>query len=419
MDERTDIGHAGQRQSEIAEVLDLGREHSWLGRHKWLLLVGAALIVGAGALIYLWLRPVPILYKTESVTRQDLSITVSATGTLEPVNKVDVGVEISGTLKEVLVDFNDQVKAGDVMARIDTEQLEAQKKQAEANLAQAKAQLAQARASVTEASAQASRAKVLKERGFVSDQGLETAIANASRANAAIAAAKAQVALAEAALDANKTNLDKAVIRAPIDGIVLSRLVEPGQTVAAAFQTPTLFTLAEDLSHMELQVDIDEADIGTVKAGQSALFTVDAYPGRNFSAKILAVHNAPETVQGVVTYEAVMAVTNDDLALKPGMTATADILVNHLENALTVPNAALRFTPEDAEPSPPQPLTDGSGRSQARVFVLSATGKPEPREIVVGASDGMRSGLVSGDLGEGLALITDIDTSATSGGAGQ
>jgi len=262
----------------------------------------------------------------------------------------------------------------------------------------------------------------LLSKGLSSQENLDIAEAAFKRAEASRAIAAAQVIQAEAVLDAEQTALSKAVIRSPIDGIVLKRSIEPGQTVAASFQAPVLFTLAEDLTKMELHVDIDEADVGQVRVGQSASFTVDAYPDRRFPGKILKVYNAPQVVQDVVTYEAILAVDNSALLLRPGMTATADIIVKRVEDALLVPNAALRFTPPaqgDSRgsnrpllPGPPLPEKDLSraivpGQAQQRVWTLEA-GRPVMVPLTIGVTDGRMTEVVEGDLAAGMPLLVDV-----------
>jgi len=287
-------------------------------------------------------------YRIQKTERGNLTITVTATGALEPTNEIDVGVEVSGTIKTVEADYNQHVKAGQVLARLDTSKLTAQVLQAKAALKSARAKVLRARADVRQTNLKLAQFKRVRKSsgGKVPSQvemdGAEAALA---RAQADELSALADVSKAEAELAFNETNLSKAIIRSPIDGIVLLRRVEPGQTVAASLQTPVLFTIAEDLARMELHVDVDEADVGQVKGGQSAVFTVDAYPNRNFSAQVTEVRFSPRTVQGVVTYETVLTVDNQDLALLPGMTATADIVVKYIEDALLIPNAALRFIP--------------------------------------------------------------------------
>ena len=261
MNEQTPVSAADPL---VAKALELEGAPPWWRTHLRLIIGASVVALALLAALTLLLWPTPVSYVTEPARIRSIQVHVSATGTLNPRNQVDVGVEVSGTLAEVLADFNDPVKAGDVLARIDTERLEAQRLQSTANLDQARANLNDAKAAALQARANYKRSLELHAREFVSDQGLDNARAARDRAEAAIASAAARVSLAEAALQSDETSLSKAIIRAPIDGIVLSRTVEQGQTVAATFQTPVLFTLAEDLSKMELYVDIDEADIGTI-----------------------------------------------------------------------------------------------------------------------------------------------------------
>lgn len=321
------------------------------GKGFLILLFVSAIVIAGG---FLWLRPsqdAPYQFKTAEVSLGELVVTVTATGSLEPVNQVDVGTEVSGTVKTVAVDFNEQVAEGQVLAELDTEKLSAQMLQAEAALASAQANYLEAQARVLETG---SSYKRLKKSWKISGgkvpslHDLEAAEALVKYAQAGEAAAKAKIDQTQADLDAKKSDLAKAIIRSPISGIVLNRSVEPGQTVAASLQTPVLFTLAEDLGKMELHVNVDEADIGQVHEGQSAIFTVDAYPDRRFPARIIQTRYAPLTENNVVTYETLLTVDNSELLLRPGMTASAEIIVQTLKDALLVPNAALRFTPPDS-----------------------------------------------------------------------
>lgn len=330
-------------------------------------------------------------FVTQDVVRQPLSVTVSATGTLAPRNEVDVGAEISGRLDAVLVDFNSVVKKGQVLARINTDQIEAQ-------LAQARATLSQAEATLRQDSATIRRYRALRASNALSPQEYDVAQGEYGRAQSGVAMARAQVKQYE-------TQLSKAIVRSPIDGIVLDRKVEPGQTVVAAMQTPVLFTLASDLKQMELDVDIDEADVGSIRPGQQATFAVDAYPARNFAAKLVDLHSAPKTVQGVVTYQGVLLVDNGDRVLKPGMTATAEIQAAHFEDVLVVPNGALRYTPpekytKDAIPAP-------TGARTGRVWVQSGS-SIEPRDLTLGATDGRFTQVVDGPIEAGDKVVTDI-----------
>ncbi len=415
---------------EIAATLGLDRRRSRLSRFwPWLLF----LAVGAGAIYYFYLqgsllrqeRPT-YRYATAPVERGDLVIRVSATGTLQPVNQVDVGSELSGTIRVVEVDYNDEVKRGQVLAWLDTDQLQAKVAQSRAAYAIARARLQEAEATLLETELQLKRCRELAAKSLCTPQELDTDRAAWERAKASRAIARAQITQAKAALESDETNLKKAAIRSPIDGMVLSRQIEPGQTVAASFQTPVLFTLAEDLRRMVLHVDIDEADIGQVREGMRASFTVDAYPGRRFPATITEVRFDPQDEDGVVTYEALLQVDNRELLLRPGMTATASIVTRRIGDALLIPNGALRFSP----PSPGRSSARGrssilaasmpwhgrggrqkrkrsgpeNGRGQ--VWVLKE-GTPAPVQVRLGLSDGRHTQLLEGDLREGQALVTD------------
>jgi len=369
-------------------------------------------------------------YRTEVVQRADLTAMVTATGNLQPTNQVDVGIEVSGTIASVEVDFNDQVQIGQVLARLDTSKLDAQLRKSGASLAAAQARVEQMRATMTESHKNLQRLQRIREisnRKLPSEQELDTAEATYTRAQTEVDSALAAVTEAEATLKLNQTDIDKAVIRSPINGIVLVRAVEPGQTVAASFQAPVLFTLAEDLTKMELHVDVDEADVGQVHAGQVASFTVDAYPQREFPAQVLQVRYGAQAVDGVITYMTVLNVDNADLALRPGMTATADIIVQQVDNALLVPNAALRFTPPAPAvtdeggsvlgklmPRPPRATprlheTLSPDKMAQRVWVLRDTG-PEEIPIQIGATDGRFTQVLSGDIEAGLAVIVDVES---------
>jgi HlyD family secretion protein len=338
-------------------------------------------------------------------------VTVSATGTLQPESQVNVGAEISGRVDSVNVNFNDPVRQGQVLAVINTDQIRAQLAQAEAALAAAKASVMTSEATVTETADRRTRAQGLFTRGIVSQQDLQTAEADYARAVAAVAKAKADVQNAAAQIAAHQTTLGKAAIRSPIDGIVLDRKVEPGQTVASSFQTPVLFTLASDLKNMQLQVDIDEADIGQVHEGQMATFAVDAFPQRRFQAQLVSLRNAPKTDNGVVTYQGVLSVDNSEGLLRPGLTATADILTGESQDALLVPNGALRFTPPAAAATAPPLQRATNGQAVGRVWVLIA-GKPVARDLRIGRTDGRVTEVIAGDLKAGDRVITDTQTRA-------
>ncbi len=387
-------------KEEVESTLGLdGRGRRRRRRWPWVVLV--LLVVAAVIGTQTRDRAMPE-YVTEAAREGSLTVLVTATGTLQPTNQVDVGSEVSGLLADVLVDYNDSVTEGQVLARLDTQTLEARVASSRASLAVAEASLQQAEATVTEAQAKAARSRELAARNIASQQQLETDVAAAQRAVAQTASAKAQVTAARAQLAEMETQLRKAVIRSPIDGVIISREVRPGQTVAASFQTPVLFKLAEDLRHMELHLDLDESDVGQVREGQQAQFRVDAYPGRAFEATITSVRYNPRTVNNVVTYETVLSVANPDLALRPGMTATADILVNQKDRALLVPNRALRFLPpERAEAG------ESADDSGPRVWVVR-DGAAVPVPVETGLTNGEMTEVTSGDVASGTQVIVDV-----------
>lgn len=362
-------------------------------------------------------------FRTEAIRKDRLVVTVNATGTLQPTNEVEVGSELSGIVDTVFVDYNDRVSHGQVLARLDTRKFAADELQSRARLVAAEALLQERRASAVEAEAALRRMDAVRRasNGRVPSRlDYDAANATAARARALVASAEAEIQVARAKLDFDSTNLAKTEIRSPIDGVVLSREVEPGQTIAASLQAPKLFTLAEDLAQMELEVDVDEADVGQVREGQEATFTVDAYADRSFPAKITQLRYASETVNGVVSYKAVLQVANADLALRPGMTATADIVVATVADAALVPNEALRFVPPQdktdkrgllqklmpfgrrlSEPVPSAPRS-GNRRTVYRL----RDGSPEAVEIQVGLTDGRRTEVLSG-LDSGSEVIVD------------
>jgi HlyD family secretion protein len=383
-------------------------------------------------------------YIAEPVAERSLDITVTATGNLRPTNQVQVGSEVSGRIDRVLVDVNDRVAQGQVLAQINTDVIQDQIKQAQANLNSARASVAQAGATLDVDSAQLARLQeVYRLSGgkVPSKTELEAAQANVKRDRAGVASAQANVASAQAALSSSMTNRDRAVIRSPVSGVVLARQVEPGQTVAASFNTPTMFVLAEDLSAMQLRVNVDEADVGQVHPGQKATFTVDAYPGRAFPASVeridLASTNTATTAasgtsaaasgqaNSVVNYEARLAVGNPSGLLRPGMTATATIATDKTPKGLMVPNGALRFNPEDANKpqagggldvqvglaQEEQKATIGVG-SRQHVYVLKGDGTLEKYDVVVGPSNGRLTLVTSSKLKAGMKVVTGIKAKA-------
>ncbi len=391
-----------------------------------LLLILARIISGGAA------QP---LYATTELQRGDMAVHVTATGNLEPTNEVSVGSELSGLIDAVFVDINDKVIKDQPLAQIDPEKLDDAILRSAAALEQAKASVLQAEATVelTRASlARFEEVRRLSNGKVPSLTELDTARAESKRAVANLASAKASVSSAQAQLSTDRTNLAKATIRSPVDGVILSRQIEPGQTVAASFNTPTLFVIAEDLTSMKLEVKVDEADVGQVAQGQPTSFTVDAYPGKTFAAVITRVNvgsntydsentttaSATTTTSNVIAYGAVLSVNNEDLALRPGMTATASILTSQEEDVFAVPNAALRFQPateggDDLQfsmfrgrrDSTEQEVTVGRGARQT-LYALDEDGSPMEVPVVVGNTDGAWT-IVSGEaLQEGMQIVT-------------
>ena len=439
-----------QAQADLDAFLGTPPDSPWRRRAIWgggaVLLLGLLLLLtrcfnGSGENGYI----------TQDVRQGDLNVTVSATGNLAPTNQVEVGSEISGTVDKVLVDYNDRVVKGQTLAIIDTELLDETINQSRATLAARQADINQARATLADAEAQLNRfQQVYKLSGgkVPAKTEMETAIATRDRAAAAVKTAEANAVAAQADLSSNETRRDKAVIKAPVTGVVLARKIEPGQTVAASFNTPTLFILAEDLHSMQLEVAIDEADVGQVKSGQSATFTVDAYPGETFPARIQRVNvgsnnlsttssasssssaAAASSSSNVVAYDAILTVNNRSGKLLPGMTATADIAVNAVHNALLVPNGAFRFTPgQSSKGGQNQGLMSGMtarprfrrGAEQERkigagsrqtIYIVGSNGQPQPIQVVTGASDGRNTAVQSKDLKPGMEVITGQRASA-------
>jgi HlyD family secretion protein len=366
-------------------------------------------------------------YETEAPHRGQLVVHVTATGTLQPINQVDVGSELSGLVRDVFVDFNSIVKKDQELARLDTTRLEAQVLQSEAARDAAVARVAQTKASRLEAAAQLARLERVREMSggkVPSEAELDAALAAAARARSEVLSAQAAEGQARATLQTLRTDLSKTAIRSPIDGIVLKRTIEPGQTVAASFTAPILFTLAEDLTRMELLVSVDEADVAAVAEGQKAEFTVDAWPGERFAAEVTQVRYGADALEGVVTYGVLLRVDNPERRLRPGMTATAEIEVKRIAEALLVPNAALRFAPPQSEAEersafsalfgrrgPPRPKRAGGderARDQ-RVHRLRG-GALEAVDVAIGATDGAFTEIVAGELSLDDALVVSAKT---------
>jgi HlyD family secretion protein len=417
--------------SDIHQVLEMDRSSVRKAKiRRWLILSVLAIATVAGVVFYQRGGKAGIVqYKTQEAERGNLTLIVTATGTLQPTNKVDVSSELSGIIQSVEVDYNDKVKVGQTLARLNPSKLEAQVTQSKAALKAARARVLQAQATVSETRSkldQFQNVRKLSNNKIPSQTEFDAAIAAFERAKADQASAEAAVSQAVATLEANQTDFSKLVIRSPINGIVLNRSVEPGQTVASSFQAPVLFTLAEDLTQMELLVNVDEADVGKVSEGQKATFSVAAYPHRVFEAWITQTRYGSSTLSGVVTYETVLKVTNSDLSLRPGMTATADITVRQIENAILIPNGALHFTPprENTKskpsrglvaallPRPPRPSSNkptqvAKSKKEQHIWTLQ-DGQLTAISVTVGETDGKMTEMLSGNIKPGIELVVEI-----------
>lgn len=359
------------------------------------------IIIGIGISAFFWLKKDSgPKYRTEKVTRGEMEAAVTATGTVNAVTTVLVGTQVSGTIKNLYADFNSPVKKGQVIAQIDPSIFQAQVDQARANLFATKANLEKSKVALQDAERTMKRNRELYGRNLIAKSELDTAETNYESARAQIGASEAQVAQTDAALKAAETNLRYTRIISPVDGIVVSRNVDVGQTVAASFQTPTLFTIAQDLTKMQIDSSVVEADIGKITAGLPVEFTVDAYPDVTFKGNVSVIRNAPIIVQNVVTYDVVVKVSNPELKLKPGMTANISIIYSIKKDVLKIPNAALRYTPSEAKKSGAK-APKGPG-----VWVLENS-KPVRVKVTTGISDGNYTEVVSGDLKEGQELILE------------
>ena len=410
------------------------------GKHSKWLVVAVLVVVALGVGGWFWWRKVeaeknqPPPYATEALQRGDITLTITATGNLVPTNEVTVGSELSGTTLEVYVDINDRVTKGQPLAKLDTSKLTQQTAGSRAAVKAAQATVAQAEATVKESEATLARQQELQRLSggkVPSKLDLDTAIATADRARANLLSAEATVGQTQAQVLINESDLAKAIVKSPIDGIVLTRSIEPGQTVAASFTAPQLFIIAEKLERMKLEVAIAEADIGRVAKGQKSTFTVDAWPDRAYTASVTVVSYGSAVTNNVVTYEADLEVTNDDLSLRPGMTATADILVAESKNVFLVPTAALRFVPAATTGAAPvaakksfvQSLIPMIGRkggaskevgpkpavADAHVWVLR-DGQPASIPVKLGLTDGRDTEISGEGLTEGLMIILRANT---------
>lgn len=412
----------------IQSITARKRHSPWRRRLFW-----AAVLLALGGGGWWWwqgreVEVAAVQYTTTPAAKGDITVTVSAVGTVEPIDQVDVGSLISGTISEVAVQINDQVRKGQVLARLDTSSLEAELARAEAGLSASRAAVEDALASKEAALVALERSRKMNERGLVTEEELTIATTAHRRAEAALASAEANVHVAEANVKLAQTALDKAVIVAPIDGIVLDMTASLGKTVSASGSTVVLFTLAHDLGEMELKVDVDEADIGKVQVGDAARFTVDAWQGEVFPGKVSAMHFAPLKVDGVVTYATILTIDNSDHRLRPGMTASAEIVVEDVKGALTVPNAAFRYAPPVQVASTQRSsgllgmLFSGGGPGPQRASRTSVTndvtdegfrnlyvlrdGEAVKVAVKTGLSDGEVTEVLEGPLAEGDQVIT-------------
>ena len=370
-------------------------------------------------------RKTPVRYRSAAVERGPVISLVTATGTINPVVSVQVGTQVSGMIKSLHADFNSVVKAGDIVAVIDSEPLRARRDQAASNLDMSKANTARARTDLAQRNRELDRVKSLIAQQFVSQNDVDVAVTNFQAAEAQMNVSAAQVKQAEAALNAVELELKYTVIRSPVNGIVVARNVEVGQTIAASFATPNLFLIALDLTKMQVDTNVSESDIGGITEGKEATFTVDAYPGYQFSGTIRQVRLAPINVQNVVTYNVVVNVDNQDLRLKPGMTANVSIVVAQRDAVLKVLNAALRFTPptsgqvdraklgsKPTKEKGAEPLAGAGRGTQAAsrtVWKQGSTGELEPIHVQMGISDGVVTEILSEELAEGALVVVGID----------
>ena len=342
-----------------------------------------------------------VSYKTAKVERGHIESRVSATGTINPVITVQVGSQVSGTIKDLYADFNSKVKEGQVIAKLDQKTFSAQRDQARANLVNAEANVERSRADLVEKKQKFKRVSSLFKEGLIAGSERDVAEAAFLASSAQLKSAEAQVKQHKAALELAEVNLGYTVIKSPVDGIVISRNVDIGQTVAASFQTPTLFTIAKDLTEMQVNTNVDEADIGAVRVGQEAQFTVDAYPELTFQGKISQIRNAPVVIQNVVTYDVIIDAPNKDAQLKPGMTANVSILISRRDNVLKVLNSALRFKHSEE-------VARGQANEEkgTKVWVLG-NGLIRPVFIKTGISDGTYTEVVEGNIAEGDGVVIE------------
>ncbi len=376
--------------------------------------------VGVGVWRYRALHKVPeVQFKTASVEKHRIVGKVTASGTLSALVTVQVGTQVSGRIQKLNADFNSKVTKGQLVAKIDPQLFEATVAQAQANFAQAKASVVNAEAQAKNAGTQLARTRSLREQNLAAQQDLDTAEATAAMASANVDMQQASLQQAAASLHSAQVNLSYTTIVFPIDGVVISRSVDVGQTVAASLSAPTLFTIAQDLTKMQVDTNVAEGDVGRLQVGMATYFTVDSFPGQRFRGKIREIRNAATTVQNVVTYDAVIDVDNSDLRLRPGMTANVTVIFAERQGVLAVPNAALRFhLPSANAAAAGGPAGSSSGRprghhasadepAEARMVYVLRGGEPEPATLHTGLSDGTQTEVLDGDLKEGDPVVVD------------
>lgn len=376
---------------------------------RWRSIV-AALIVLAGLAVaaraFVGREGEQTRFRTEAASRGDLVASVTATGTVNPVKTVQVGTYVSGPVQAIDVDFNSPVKNGQRVAKIDPRPFELRVRQSEAALANARAKVDKARSDLEYKTANLARNQKLARQGIIAADAVQVLASGVDQARADVALAEAEAQQSAAQLEEARVNLGYTDIVSPVDGVVVSRAVDVGQTVAASFQTPTLFVIAEDLTKMQVNANVSEADIGVVREGQSATFSVDAFPERMFSGTVSQVRNSPLNVQNVITYDVVIDADNADLALRPGMTANVDIVTGKRDDVLRVPTAALRFRP------PAGDRATAAAPSGAAVWRL-ADGRPEPVNVETGLADDSYTEVRTGGLREGDAVIVAVERPRT------
>jgi HlyD family secretion protein len=406
-------------------------------RILWLVALVVIVAGAAGVWRYRAQNGTPVIqYKTSPAERKHIVARVTASGTLSALVTVQVGTQVSGRIQKLFADFNSTVTKGELVAKIDPQMFDAAVQQAQANYMSAKASVATAEATALNADRQYSRTKALRDENLAAQADLDTAEASVATSHAQVDAAKASLAQSLASLHQAQINLSYTNIVSPIDGVVISRSVDVGQTVAASLSAPTIFTIAQDLTKMQVDTNVAEGDVGRLQVGMKTYFTVDSFPGQRFLGKVRQIRNAATTTQNVVTYDAVIDVDNGDLKLRPGMTANVTVVYAERDKALTVPNAALRFRPPSsiAPPSASSAARDGTrrGRSSSSsgaggdavdsrtIWVLRGS-DIRPASVKLGLSDGTVTEIVDGELTEGDPVVVDTlggDSNAPASGGG-